>query len=323
MDKIITSYFQGNISLEDQHKLQQWLEEDEANPVILEQMEKYWNQGALNFPEQKDRVLGRIKSAMSRQPEVAVKKQGRMIEFRSILKYAAVITMASLLSIYLYTSFGPSDKVHAINYIEKATESGQKITTLLPDGTKVKLNAGSKIIVPEIFSGHTREVRLEGEAFFEVTHNPEKPFIVHFGDQQVRVLGTSFNINAYKVNEQNTVAVQTGKVEVKRGDEKVNLNPNEAVVLNGAPLSVVRVEDPSLYFGWVDNQLTFNKATLDEAMETISKWYGVEVEINRRGTIDSLYTARHSNPTLKEVMEILSFTFNLKYEIKENQLIIK
>ncbi len=322
MDEILVNYFQGEISPEDQHKLKKWLGEDEAHPVILEQMEKYWRQGELRFPEQKDRVFNRIKTTAAELP-AAQEKEVRVLNFRAILKYAAAIVIASLLSIYLYNSFGPSTDTRTVNYIEKSTEPGQRITTRLADGTAVKLNSDSRIVSPETFSGNTREVTLEGEAFFEVIPDPDKPFIVHFGDNQVRVVGTSFNVRAYEDAVENTVAVKTGKVSVKEGQEEVNLTPHEVVVLNGSPLSVIKIEDPGMYFGWVDNQLAFDKVTLEEAMEAISKWYGMEYEIQAREIADSPYTAKHKDPTLRVVMESLSFAYGLKYEINENKIIIK
>ncbi len=325
MDKIIINYLYGNISLEEQHKLKKWLEEDEAHPVMLSQMEKYWAQGELKFPDKKQAVYQRIKTEIQNAEE-PIKSFDRKNRFkvRSLLKYAAVILVASALSVFIYSSYNEQQSVSGpvVTYVEKVSLAGQKVTTVLPDGTKVKLNAGSKIIVPDRFVGNTREVTLKGEAFFDVVPNASKPFIIHFDDNQVTVLGTSFNIKAYQ-DRPGFVAVKTGKVMVQRGDDKVQLHPNEMTDLNESALQVNKLGDSDLIFGWVGNKLSFNKASINEVLETVSNWYGVSYELKKEIEEDKLYTASHSNPTLKEVMEILTYTYEIEYEIVNNTVIIK
>ena len=325
MDKLIINYLIGEISLEDQHKLKKWLEEDESHPVILEQMEKFWAQGELKFPERKQKVFNRLKSEIDKLDESdQFSKPKRKFTLGQLARYAAVILLASLISIYAYTSFEGDLKStqSTINYLEKVSSPGQKITTILPDGTKVKLNAESKIIVPELFSTDIREVTLIGEAFFEVAPNPNKPFIVHFNNNEVEVLGTSFNIKAYD-GRQSYVAVKTGKVRVRQGQDHVQLNPHEITSLGSSKLTVSQLSNEDLIFGWVDNKITFEKASIAEVMEIISNWYGVAYEIRRKIDDNKRYTASHSNPTLKEVMEILTYTYDIKYEINEHTIIIK
>tara|TARA_Y100001980_G_C14556886_1_gene352411 strand:+ start:52927 stop:53904 length:978 start_codon:yes stop_codon:yes gene_type:complete len=325
MDKLIINYLIGEISLEDQHKLKKWLEEDESHPVILEQMEKFWAQGEMKFPDRKQAVFSRLKSEIDKLEESdQFTKPSNRFTLGQLLRYAAVVLIASLISIYAYISFEVDIQRtrSTINYLEKVSSPGQKITTTLPDGTKVKLNSESKIIVPEHFPADIREVTLMGEAFFEVVPDPNKPFIVHFNNNEVEVLGTSFNIKAYD-NRQSYVAVKTGKVSVKQGQDQVQLNPHEITSLGGSALTVNKLRNEEMIFGWVDNKITFEKASITEVMEIISNWYGVEYEIRRKIDENKRYTASHSNPTLKEVMEILTYTYDIKYEIDDNTIIIK
>ncbi len=324
MDKLIINYLIGEISLEDQHKLKKWLDEDESHPVILEQMEKFWVQGELKFPEKKQAVFNRLKSEIDKLDESdQFSKRGKRFTLGQLARYAAVVLIASLISIYAYISFEdtPQSTRSTINYIEKVSSPGQKITTILPDGTKVKLNSESRIIVPENFSSDIREVTLIGEGFFEVVP-ASKPFIVHFNNNEVEVLGTSFNIKAYD-GRQSYVAVKTGKVRVRQGQDHVQLNPHEITSLGSSKLTVSQLSNEDLIFGWVDNKITFEKASITEVMEIISNWYGVAYEIRRKIDDNKRYTASHSNPTLKEVMEILTYTYDIKYEIDEHTIIIK
>lgn len=325
MDKIIINYLQGNISLEEQHRLKKWLDEDEAHPVILEQMKKFWSQGELHYPEKKQVIFGKLMREIQRtQGENEEVSSRKFLRWKTILKYAAIVLIVSMLSIFGYSTLNNDQgrTVASVKYVEKVSLPGQKVTTTLPDGTIVKLNTDSKILVPEVFGEDKREVTLIGEAFFDVVSNPKKPFYVHFKENQVKVLGTSFNINAYDGSNA-SVAVRTGKVMVKQGDEEVQLSPHEMTELNGSILEVKDLEDNELIFGWIDNKLIFNKASIQEALEIISKWYGKRYELKGQIDNDQLYTASHNNPTLKEVMEILTYTYGVNYEILNDRIIIK
>ncbi len=216
-------------------------------------------------------------------------------------------------------------------YGEQSTEktfirespAGKWSTFVMTDGTKVTLNAGSKFTYTSGYNQQTRMVQLHGEAFFEVISDPQKPFIVHFGENRVEVLGTSFNIKAYPDTENSIVAVRTGKVSVKHSAEAVDLTPNEAVILSDLFFNVKKVDDPSLYFGWMDRQLIFNEVTLEEAMKSISRWFGYEYEIKKPFNRTALYNSKHKTPNIREVMESLSFAYGLEYEITGNKIIVK
>jgi transmembrane sensor len=322
MDKIIINYLMGEISLEEQHKLRKWLDEDKSHPVILDQMKKYLAQGELNFPQQKKVVYNRLLTEIRKVENPTPQK--KVIGFRVLLRYAAVVFVASAISVAIYSTFEKDQyrPVEVLKYIEKVSLPGQKVTTVLPDGTTVKLNVDSKIIVPEVFAGGKREVTLVGEAFFDVTPDPRKPFIVHFGGNEVRVLGTSFNIRAYQ-QESAFVAVKTGKVLVTQGQEEVKLLPNEATNLNGSQLKVIDFTNNNAFFGWTENKLIINKASINQALIIISKWYGMKYELRAKIEDDKLYTASHNNPTLKEVMEVLTYTYNVNYEIEDETIVIK
>jgi len=209
--------------------------------------------------------------------------------------------------------------------VTKTTEIGQKLMVRLPDGSYVKLNAGSSVSYGSMLADN-RVVELKGEAFFDVIRDESRPFIVKVNNLQVRVLGTSFNVDGKYFNNSGIVAVKSGKVEVRdmASDQHVLLEKDEFVeVQQGKKVVAEKIKNRELLFGWTENKLVFENADLEETMNRISDWFGYQIqsEIDLK-TLDNL-TGVYENPTLKEVLESLSYSFKFKYEIKDNVILIK
>src|SRR5690606_5078196 len=170
---------------------------------------------------------------------------------------------------------------------------GVKYTTVLPDGTQVKLNSSSSIKYPEQFSEDLREVFLKGEAFFEVKHDQQRPFIVHSGDLKIQVLGTSFNVRDYGDETETRVALVTGKVRIDPQSDT-----SSSLVLEPAQMAVFNRENRSLQkkpfdfkteIGWKEGVLIFSNTTLAEAFDKIERWYGVEIKCDDDILLTDIY----------------------------------
>ncbi|MDR1273589.1 MAG: FecR domain-containing protein [Odoribacteraceae bacterium] len=151
---------------------------------------------------------------------------------------------------------------------------GGEFSAVLGDGTKVRLNSRTELSYPVHFSQESREVYLEGEAYFEVVKDG-RPFVVHVGGLDVRVLGTEFNVNTQTAGTVKTVLV-TGSVEIASGGETVRLSPNQLATYRDGKFSVRRV-DVTPHVAWKDNNFVFDKERLEDIMETLSLWYDMEV----------------------------------------------
>jgi ferric-dicitrate binding protein FerR (iron transport regulator) len=150
---------------------------------------------------------------------------------------------------------------------------------VLEDGTEVYMNTGSKIIFPNHFKSDSRIVEVEGEAYFKVTKDPNRPFIVKTTSFSTRVLGTEFNIRAYPQGE-SSVTLVTGKVLVTPGENEANqvtLSPGQNATCSGGQLLVKDV-DVENYIAWKDGYFFFEEASLEDIMAEISRWYNVRVE---------------------------------------------
>lgn len=159
-----------------------------------------------------------------------------------------------------------------------STPAGGQYQVILPDGTKVWLNAGSSLKYPTVFAGQERRVILKGEGYFEVTHDQSRPFRVQSNDQTVEVLGTHFNISAYENDGDVKTTLITGKVQVKTQHSNVSaiLKPGEQSTLENNALKVAEVMTEDV-IAWKNNSFVFNNEKLGSIMRKIARWYDVEV----------------------------------------------
>ena len=194
------------------------------------------------------------------------KYQGVMIREDSIRIANADYTLR-----YSYDSVVPLE----VKYDTLMIPRGSEYSIVLTDGTKVFLNAGSEIYYPVAFSGDQREVGLKGEAYFEVSKNKEKPFLVQVDDMSVKVYGTEFNVNTY--NNIETVLV-TGSVSMNQGGKEVLLKPNQKGVFDqvSGKITVADV-DVLAYVSWKNGDFIFRNESLNSIMDKLSRWYGLEV----------------------------------------------
>lgn len=250
-------------------------------------------------------------------------------------KVAASISILLFFSLIWYWATDRSQVVEIAEIpqemIEKYAPPGQKLTVALPDGSMVKLNSGSSIIYPKEFNSSDRSVILEGEAFFEVTKNPQKPFVVKSSGLLTTVLGTSFVVKAYLEENQIQVAVLTGKVLVEKEnksnmkgvEDKIFLLPNESVAYSTENNELKKGKfNYNKSFSWKDNVLYFENADLTEIMSSLSKWYGKEIEVNKKEIYEKDFSGRYEDQSLEMVLEGLSFTFGFRYTITDSKIII-
>lgn len=324
VDQLIYKYLKGNINLEEQHELSKWMAGDSKNREVLKRLEIYWNEYDSNLKEEELAVRRMILSRMAADTNRPAKGNRSITKY--LLRVAAIVVLSLSIGLVLSQYMKKEEQPPEITWVEKESKPGQKITTILPDGTRVKLNTDSKLISPTSFTGDFRKVILKGEAFFEVTRNESKPFIIETENMEIMVLGTSFIVSAYENETINSVSVKSGKVEVKGtyAMAPIQLTQNEATFYQGeAEMKKSEIIKPDYVFGWIDQKLLFDNHSIEEVLDRISRWYGVEIDLKKRLEQQKRYTASFENPTLKQVMDILAFVYDFDYEINGNELIIK
>lgn len=208
-----------------------------------------------------------------------------------------------------------------------ATAEGIKKMITLPDGTRISLNGGSQVDVPEIFVGDHREVRLiKGEIFLEVAKDERHPFVVTSGKVKVQVLGTSFNVRGYSEEKKTTVTVRTGKVSVHalRGNQEILLTPGEQIVFDdeSTAFSQIVMKEAEMIGGWKNNELWYEDDLLKDVFRDLAYNYGIRFQVRDSSLLNKHVNAAFIRRSKEDVIRILSKMADFKYNIKGADIII-
>lgn len=232
----------------------------------------------------------------------------------NLRKYAAVLILPLFLALSysIYLNFTPK-KQETVTY-ELTCPIGIRTQAVLPDGTKVWLNAKSSIKYQLPFVQNERNIKLSGEAFFEVTKNQKSPFVIESQNSFVKVLGTKFNVRSYPEDEEIAVALQEGSVDFKTTNSenktiKTILKPNEYLVYTKADKSLsVTSENIGKFISWRQNRMVLDETPIREVAVLLSRWYGVQVEVVDLEILNYKFTTTFENESLSQVLELLEIS---------------
>lgn len=222
-----------------------------------------------------------------------------------------------------------------LNYIKKSdtlikpeyntivVPRGAEYSVKLSDGTIVNLNAESRLRYPVAFYGNKREVSIEGEGYFRVSNNKEKPFVVNVGDMKVKVLGTIFNVNSYKENDQITTTLVEGSVEVSSKKQSLILSPNQRSLFNGDKIEKKNV-DIKKYVSWVNGVFYFEEMTLEDVMIQIERWYDVDVFFTNQALKKKVFTGViKKDLSIEKLLSIIERVSRIKIRMKGDNIYIQ
>lgn len=200
---------------------------------------------------------------------------------------------------------------------------GGEYQVVLADGTKVWLNSASRLIYPQSFMGKERRVVLSGEAFFDVTHDAERPFVVETSRMNVKVLGTRFNVNDYDDNEEVSTTLVNGSVEIVSGDQQAfRLVPGEQAYGKENELEKREV-NVRLYTSWIDGKFLFNNTELEEIAKQISRWYDVEIFFSNENVKKVRFTgAIVKFKPLEDLVRMIESTSQVRFSVKGRTIVI-
>jgi ferric-dicitrate binding protein FerR (iron transport regulator) len=254
-------------------------------------------------------------------------KQHRVFFYQSL--YVRVAASFAFLIILVTGAFYIANVLKlrsvSITWNEKKTVMGEKSIVTLLDGTRITLNADSKLKYPMHFGEETREVFLDGEAYFEVAHDAHKPFVVHTGNVSTTDISTKFDINAFPNEESIIVSLEEGKAEVSTNESGINkediiLKPAQQLTYNKeeATSKVGRFEFQKA-IGWKDNILVFDNEPLSKVLVSLERSFGVKFELADRAFAHCIIKANFNNESFWTVAEVLKKATGLTYKtIKKN-----
>lgn len=307
IESIITRKISGEISSDEQQVLDNWLAGRTENEEYFQNLEKIYSQASNNKVENHPAIdvnqeWQRFKNSV--QPDVK-----KVTYQNSWIRIAASVIVIGVLGYFVWFN-----AFQAKNITVVADHSGQLIT--LPDNSVITLNKDASITYPKKFSDANRTVIMQGEAFFEVTRDESKPFIVDLGLSNVEVLGTSFNINAEENNDKIEVIVNTGKVrfETTAGDESVILTKGEKGTLMKNMNLISKADNNDINFiAWKTRQLVFNDVDLDVVIQTVNKLYDSNISFTTDVGKNCKVTVRFDNQSIESILSVLELTLDLEY----------
>ena len=311
---LIEKYKKGKCSLREKELLENYLESFQNNPG--EWNEKEMGEHKIIEKRIYSEILRNINKGENRNCII------RMLSFPSLLKRAASIIFFIILgSGVLYVSGIFHQKTDSAGWNEKVTLSGEKYAITLSDGSKITLNADSKIKFPDHFDGTVREVYLEGEAYFEVRHNSKLPFIVKTGKLAITDLGTKFDLSAYPDNKTSAVSLLEGKVKVSRSengeiDKIAVLKPKQKLLFDSENNITLFVAFDSLdAVGWKDNIYKFENEPLGNVLLKLERAYNVKFKLNDQSVLEQKITVKFEKDSLQTVVNVIKNLTGLDYKI--------
>ncbi|MDN5212599.1 FecR domain-containing protein [Fulvivirgaceae bacterium BMA12] len=332
---LFARYLVGKADQDDIEELQKWLEASEENKTFFQSITTYWDTELDYFKKDSDSLAQKLAERIKESDE---NHQGRLMESgypgrpesnRTLIfspKIAAAIAAfiiagaTVIFSGYFNRFINFTETENSVTYVERSTKPGEKLNVKLPDGSLVKLNSSSKLIFPDKFSNRQRKITLIGEAFFEVTKDPERPFNIKSGGISTTVLGTTFNIRAFPDEKDITVAVVSGRVAVEslnQNSKTILLEPDEMAIYSKENNQTVKSNfDYMEAVAWKDGIIYFKDANIYEILDTLEEWYGVSFKINRKLNREKGFTVSHKDKSLETILRGLSFSYGFQFEME-------
>lgn len=321
----------GEATPAEQQELDAMLQQDAGLRERFSILQQYFKESSYRAASDAELALKRTMSRIQFNDNVVPVKR---IRFKRILQWASVAAVVLLIAGFGFTyRFTPAvkqvAKVDTAQWLHRLNAKATKATIELADGSKIWLNADSKLTYPEVFSNDSREVYLEGEAFFDVATNPGKPFIIHLAKGNVQVLGTSFNIRAYS-NEPIQTSVKTGKVAFipaydgsgKRPDT-IYITPDEKVTYErtggDVKKEVTSAEDDQ---AWTEGRLVFRNMTLEDISLELERTFGKKVSFAENAPRYYRLTGNFQNNNLQDIMYYLARSKAFHYDLTDTTLVI-
>lgn len=268
---------------------------------------------------------------------------------RSNVRFAAaaciLIVFGSMLLAYFFNAQNaPAGEMADFVFVTKAL---QKKTIQLPDSSIIFLNENSRLVLDKDFNSHKRVATLEGEAYFDVKHDPAHPFLLHTAKLDIQVLGTAFNVKAYKETDTYEAALLRGKIEIlpnKFVKQKIVLQPNQQFALRSMPAADKQLANhkkiniPDSAFvnkaltdsftklpvatKWSRHKMVFNNETLATIAKRLEEWYGIQIVIRDQSVADYRFTGTFDNENIINVLTVLQTSYSFDFYVKNNVIYI-
>lgn len=307
--ELLQKYISGEASDKEVAEVVRWIEADESNTKEYIKLRKAYD--ALLWIEE------------SYNTENTIRKQKFKTYMLWIGRVASIVAIV-LFSLYLKERKS-SSVVSEVEMLTMSMPAGQCGELILADGSRVWLNSQSRLKFPSKFQKGTREVHLEGEAFFDVVSDQDNPFVVHTEKYSVKALGTAFNVCSFEGREKSITSLLSGSVEIelKESSQKYSLKPNEEFGIQENEVLLGPIISHS-HFEWRDGVISFENETMDNLLSELGHYYGVEIVIKNKNVLHDKYSGRFkAKDGVDQALRVLKLRSNFNYEREDGYIVIK
>lgn len=311
-EKLLQKYIEGTISEDELPSVIAWLDESPEHVREFRSLHRMYQITLMNSPLHKE----------------TKEKKFKRIEMKSVIR--EVVKIAAIFLVFLggskiYDKLNPAILTEEdVEYQSQFVPAGQRAELTLPDRTKVWLNAQSTLRYPIKFGRGDRKVELDGEAFFKVEKNTEKPFIVDTKNIDVKVLGTEFNVKSYRNKKIAEVALLEGKVELtsESNSKSIEVAPGENIYCEGGSFVRGKIRDMN-YFRWREGLICFENESVGDIFGKLELYYDINVKIDNKSLLKESYSGKfRTKDGVEQVLKVLQKDHKFKYTIdKDNNLL--
>lgn len=319
---LIVSKLKQDLTAEEDNRLAEWLS-DEGNREVFDELQQVWQKvqaRVASYTPDKNKYWAELSKRMDARKAASLPK-AKILSFTHLRRYAAVacVLLVAAFSACIYIGMELGRPVLGEQVYSNL---GGKSKVRLPDGTEVWLHSNTTLGYATDYKSEERLVNVKGEAYFDVTHDKDKPFIVQTDGMRVVVHGTKFNVEAFPESENTFVSLAEGSVSLETDREKRFLVPGETATFNKHSRQL-RIEKGDVDFmrSWAKEQVVFNKKSLGYVCQYLSKWYNVKINVAPELADKYLYTFTLRNETLEEIMRIMSRINPMEYSFDEKNVL--
>ena len=351
MDELLIKYLTGSATLQERGEVLAWIHESDKNGKHFDDLKNCYEASILAKQvsrEDREKSWERIKDGYYRSKYSKHSQSGKMMVFTKILRYAMPIAASVLMAFFLGSLLQKNKNATPVNqenvFTQFVVPKGSRSQVILPDQTKVWLNSESKLKYPNDFNIRNREVFLEGEAFFDVSHNMTKRFIVNTSDIKIRVYGTKFNVKSYPKENIVETTLEEGLISMevnKQNKEEVFLRPNESITYfkknvsyinkqniprgtsNSGKFKPIQQINPLDKISWKDNRLIFNETRIEDMISDLERWYNINIIVRDDKIKDIKIKATFTVETVEQVIRAICMAADIDFELDKNTVFFK
>ncbi|MDR2284037.1 MAG: FecR family protein [Sphingobacterium sp.] len=325
--ELLAAYLSNRCNQEDKDKIDAWLSMDPKNGVYMDQLRIEWryiDEEPIQLDtKSKNKIWGHVYKKLRPKPKVFVFNPKRFW-YGTAAVALILLFLGGGIVFFIQKNAIQEQLQNQLTTIK--TNTGQKSEVLLPDGSVVWLNAGSKISYHNTFNQNDRKVILEGEAFFDVKENENLLFVVETANLNVVVKGTAFDVSAYPEDKHAEVSLLRGKVDIqnKRGELVRKLLPNDLIRYDKEKNTYAFRQDNNAiqYSAWKNEELIFENESLDVVVKKLERWYGVEMDWEHAKSAKR-YTFKVKTESLREMLQLINVITPLDYRIEGKQVTVR